>query len=108
MIVTGYKIVSSDYARLDGVKKAVFLLETDRGVVNLECSVNCEVGSEAELTTRHPYGCETPTGTDAGISEQGKNGLFSNRRSNTENQPRCLTSQASHDRRGTSTTEIGG
>ena len=52
MIVTGYKIVFSDYARLDGVKKAVFLLETDKGVVNLECSVNCEVGSEAELTTR--------------------------------------------------------
>ena len=52
MIVMGYNIVSSDYARLDGVKKAVFLLETDKGVVNLECSVNCEVGSEAELTTR--------------------------------------------------------
>ncbi len=52
MIVTGYKIVSSDYARLGRVKKAVFLLETDKGVVNLECSVNCEVGSEAELTTR--------------------------------------------------------
>ena len=52
MIVTNYKIISSDYTRLDGVKKAVFLLETDKGVVNLECSVNCEVGSEAELTTR--------------------------------------------------------
>ncbi len=52
MIIKGYKIFSSDYARLDGVKKAVFLLETDKGVVNLECSVNCEVGSEAELTTR--------------------------------------------------------
>ena len=52
MIVTNYKIISSDYMRLDGVKKAVFLLETDKGVVNLECSVNCEVGSEAELTTR--------------------------------------------------------
>ena len=31
MIVTNYKIVSSDYARPDGVKKAVFLLETDMG-----------------------------------------------------------------------------
>ena len=52
MIVTNYKIVFSDYTRLDGVKPAAFLLETDTGVVNLECSVNCEVGSEAELTTR--------------------------------------------------------
>ena len=52
MIVTNYKIVFSDYTRLDGVKTAAFLLETDTGVVNLECSVNCEVGSEAELTTR--------------------------------------------------------
>ena len=40
MIVTNYKIVSSDYTLPDGVKKAVFLLETDKGVVNLECSVN--------------------------------------------------------------------
>ena len=52
MIVTNYKIVFSDYTRLDGMKKAVFLLENDKGVVNLECSVNCEVGSETELTAR--------------------------------------------------------
>ena len=52
MIVTNYKIISSHYVRLNGVQKAVFLLETDKGIVNLECSVNCEVGSEAELTTR--------------------------------------------------------
>ena len=52
MIVTNYKIIFSNYTRLDGVKKAVFLLATDKGIVSLECSVNCEVGSEAELTTR--------------------------------------------------------
>lgn len=52
MIFKNYKIIFSNYTRLDGVKKAVFLLETDKGIVNLECSVNCEVGSEAELTTR--------------------------------------------------------
>ena len=55
-------------------EKAVSL-ETDKGIVNLECSVNCEVGSEAELT-RGLYGCQMPNGTDAGISEQEKRSLF--------------------------------